>query len=436
MSMTRRLQRAVRHAESPLPTLQTPAQAAAAGYNNLIFADDFTSLSTIDTGHSGGAGYNWYLDRLAGWTPAAASDFSVANSVLKIDQSDAAVNCGITTMCSVSGNGYSFDRAYFEARMRFDPSKNAVSSGWPSFWSLSTEGFMNRGLETDMKRWSELDFFEEVPDAYNGSLHDWQHPDLLSSKVDYCNVNTNYKPLPGIDKTKWHTYGCLWESGRVQYYFDNQHILTTNYSDAAVPPEHTNYPVGTFSILDHEPRGVTMILGSGDNWPLEVDWVRVWGKQTSLLTFGDNSPSPRLPWQADFELDVNHLQGSSGAVVSRTTAEHYTGVAALKVVHSADQNSNAWVEIRGVTAGAPISFSARTKGTAGAAPIRCMLHYFDSAGTWLSNASAEVTPDGTWQQMTINSTIAAGTTRVTFAVDKPGNSTATDTVYFDEISIT
>lgn len=105
------------------PSVIVPAQAQAAGYVSLIFNDDFTSAATFDASHSGAPGFNWYLDRLNGWVPASMSEFSIVNSVLTISQTDSAVNCGISTMCSVSGNGQSFDRAYFEARMRFDPAK-------------------------------------------------------------------------------------------------------------------------------------------------------------------------------------------------------------------------------------------------------------------------------------------------------------------------
>lgn len=86
-------------------------------------------------------------------------------------------------------------------------------------------------------------------------------------------------------------------------------------------------------------------------------------------------------------------------------------------------------------AGKPVTATVRVKGTSGATPIRCSLHYFDIAGTWLGNASSGAAPDGTWQLITVNSTIPANTTAITVAFDKPGFSDAADTVYVDELLV-
>lgn len=414
-----------------------PAQAAAVGYSTLLFEDDFDAPTSIDMNSTGEAGYKWYVDRMVGWSTIKPGELAVNNSVLTITQTDTSgVNYAICTNSSVSNNGQAFKYFYAEARMRFVPNDGWPNIGGPSFWSLSTDDVWAYDAENTVPHWAELDFYEYVPGAYNGSVHDWLHPDPAQPKIDYVNSNTNYATLPGVDFSTWHTYGCLWTPGTIKYYFDGNHILTTNYAADTVPPEHPNYPIGTWSQLDKETNGMTIVLGSGNNWPLDVDWVRVWGQPSSLLSFTGCSPNPTLPLTATFELDDNHFMPIAGATVSRTTSQYDTGTASLQLLHSTDTNSSATCEIsRGLTPGAAFRATCRAKGIVGQSDIRLILHFFTADRTYLSNVSATVTPTGAWQTITANGSLPATVGIVSATVDKPGYSTNVSTVYIDNLTI-
>ena len=186
-----------------------------------------------------------------------------------------------------------FRYGYFEARMRFDPTLGKEGRGFPAWWAFS----VYHSRVNNMDRWAELDFFEAYAEysdysgAFVGTVHDWND----SSKVHYQSSN-NWQPLPEeTDFNKWHTYGCLWTPGEITWYFDDVPLMTQKYS-ATAPPEPipnagegspTPAPPGTFSILDTDPEGMLLILGSDPNWPLYVDWVRVWQSKDYSFTKSD-----------------------------------------------------------------------------------------------------------------------------------------------------
>ncbi len=256
-----------------------PNQAQEAGYRNLTFNDDFNSINTIDTGGSKKAGFNWYIDpAIWGKDNAIRSAYNVANSVLTVSNSGHYTGNWTLSSFSSQGNvGHSFRYGYFEARMRFDPTLGKKGRGFPAWWSLSTY----HSRVNNMDHWAELDFFEaytgglrDYEGAFVGTVHDWAD----SSKIHYQNSN-NWQPLPkDTDFNRWHTYGCLWEPGKITWYFDDKPLMTVTYSATAPPNPVGNppAPAGTYSILDSDPEGMLLILGSDTEWPLEVDWVRVW----------------------------------------------------------------------------------------------------------------------------------------------------------------
>jgi beta-glucanase (GH16 family) len=264
--------------------LAVPIQAENVGYKNLTFNDDFNSINTIDTAGSKKTGYNWYIDpAIWGDDNAIPSAYKVSNSVLTVTNSGHYTGNWTLSSFSSRGNvGHSFRYGYFEARIRFDPTLGKKGRGFPAWWSLSTY----HSRVNNMDHWAELDFFEaytgglsEYEGAFVGTVHDWAD----SSKKHYQNSN-NWQPLPKeTDFTQWHTYGCLWEPGKITWYFDDKPLMTLTYSATALPNPIGNppAPVGTYFILDRDPEGLLLILGSDTEWPLDVDWVRVWQENST-----------------------------------------------------------------------------------------------------------------------------------------------------------
>lgn len=270
-------------ADNPQNIISVPAPAAKVGYNRLVFFDDFDSLSTIDVKGTGNPGYKWYVDRpVWGDGITEPSAYSVSNSVLTVSSTGNTAGWALSSFSPKGNVGYSFKYSYFEARMRFDPALGKTSQSWPAWWSLSTR----HSRLNNMDHWAELDFFEaytgghaDYSGAFVGSIHDWAD----GSKRHYQNSN-NWKPLSKtVDFNQWHTYGCLWQPGEITWYFDDVALMTQSYSAGAPPVPSANgtttpTPTGVFNILDKESEGMLLILGSGPEWPMYVDWVRVWQK--------------------------------------------------------------------------------------------------------------------------------------------------------------
>lgn len=252
-----------------------PAPAQAAGFTSAKVNDTFDDLSSIDLTGSGASGKTWYTDRPFGFGKLPSGDLSVSDSVLTINQSHETMNYGISTISHNKKRGQGFQYGYFEARLAYDPSRASSTYGWPSFWAVSKDHAL---YQTD-NRWGELDILEAYHDPYQphqgffyGTLHDW-----TTWGGDKGSYGNHYWNMSGINPNEFHTYAALWTPGRVVWYFDGEPIITQNYSSSSAPsPNPNGWGSGTFGILDEETNGMTLVLGSGVNYPLKVDWVRVW----------------------------------------------------------------------------------------------------------------------------------------------------------------
>ncbi len=268
-------------------TVPVPAPATSAGMVTPVFSDDFDNLGTIDVHATNRAGYRWYRELPWGGGKQGMAEVQVNDSRLVLNQKVLNGNWGLSTLSPVTGEGTTFRFGYFEARMRFDPAGGLRSEGFPSFWMLQREQF----IAPYASRYAELDIFEAYKDpgtAYTGAfihtLHDVRDPRGGASKYENWQNLNNWSDA-GINAHAWHTYGCLWQPGLVVWYLDGNEIERCSYGAGRTPTEgaietvsrNRTSPVGIFENLDAAGGGLAMILGTGPNWPVEVDWVRVWG---------------------------------------------------------------------------------------------------------------------------------------------------------------
>ena len=162
-----------------------------------------------------------------------------------------------------------WSHAYFEAYLQFKIDGNIStdpSNGWPAFWSWSVQGLHGYGFGSSSltaANYTEIDFmenygsiFNDTPGTWTATMHQWPGGSVSDGDNNMTNDN-------------WHTYGCLWMStgngtGRVQFFFDGTQV------DKTVP---TGTNQTQFSL---ESMAQFLILGSGQNWNLNVDWVHVW----------------------------------------------------------------------------------------------------------------------------------------------------------------
>ncbi|MFL5281022.1 MAG: family 16 glycosylhydrolase [Rhodopila sp.] len=261
----------------PIP----PPQAVAAGYTTATFNDDFTDPNDISADNTGV--HNWYLHNGfdtnnkygANLTP---SDYTVSNGMLTmldtngypglntVNTNHPAISTP-TSHASNTGSGLAFQYGYFEASIKFDPSYGSLgpSEGWPSFWASAVQAY------NGINPYAELDFMEAYPTPGNnppvtlsGTVHQW-----LTGTSGYQNTN-NGMPLPkGINMNSFNTYGCLWAPTNITWYINNQVIMSVPTATATLTSTGTN----TFSAANASQ--MYLQLGTGHNWPMQVNWVHV-----------------------------------------------------------------------------------------------------------------------------------------------------------------
>jgi beta-glucanase (GH16 family) len=240
--------------------LQAPAQAAAAGYTSLVFEEEFDDTSGIDMSNSRQVGFNFYRFKPFGFGVTPLSELSVANSILTITPTEGSSTGyhALQSTCGIGSNQYvgsTFSGgAYFEGRLAHEL---VSSNGWPAFWTMSDDHLWE-GVGTNF--W-EVDFYEKLGTAtqYGVAVHDW----ATSSSTD--NDINHHETVPGgHDFADFHTYGLLWLPGdRYVAYLDDVAIKTFLFS--------------TFPWLSGgDDKTWPIIIGSGEGWPLDIDWVRVW----------------------------------------------------------------------------------------------------------------------------------------------------------------
>lgn len=248
-----------------------PPSAGLGGCDHLAFVDDFSDEATI--GLASQPETKWYRELPFGWGDTATSDYTVQGSVLRLTPAVERANWTISTLAS-TGEGRSFGHGYFEARMRFpEPQLAARGIAWPAFWALSSSHVTGVNDE----EWMEIDFFEAIDDhgsqRYHGTVHEWNADSSgsLQSHLSPAVVEAKF--------SEWNTFGCLWLPGHVSWYLNRSQLLAISYGADRLPsPSAPEMRQGTFSALDDPTHAMTVILGTGPGWLLDVDWVSIWTK--------------------------------------------------------------------------------------------------------------------------------------------------------------
>lgn len=259
--------------ENQAPPNSPPSQASAAGFDTLVFYDQFTQIKLNNTQNYKSsepwtAGF-WFL-------PPQNNHFVVNDG--------SAGTCGLTLMndwtkagsqfativshpkTTKTDTGTTFLYGYFEASLRFRQKSSEQTGATNNFgafylWSQSytehTDGFPENQeyCEIDIAEMSGAHFIN------NPEMHDWTVIDGVTAGSSKPNVLQNTTPIDPMDG-QFHTYGLLWENGKMQWYIDNILQLT-----------ETSYPVCN---IDRQ----ILVLQSGshghDEQITDVQWVRVW----------------------------------------------------------------------------------------------------------------------------------------------------------------
>ena len=281
-------------AANPNTGVTAPTQAANAGYHNLVFNDDFTT-NTIATTQGASSGYNWYWNFCVpnpipanSWTvntgataasinngnSGGGSNASPAGGILQINTGSFGNGTNNGNIISIPGYALNTSGAvlpplgtghwthfYIEAYIQFKINGALSSSdtnGWPAFWAWTAESIGNYGFGSSslvVQDMTEIDFLETFDTIFGNTPGVWQ------STMYNHGTGAQTQPVPNATTDdNWHTYGMLWTPGTVSIYYDN--VLAGSSSDSFTQLE-TN-------------QSLFIILGTGNNWQMNVDWVRVW----------------------------------------------------------------------------------------------------------------------------------------------------------------
>ncbi len=255
------------------PPKSPPSQASAAGFNTLVFYDQFTQISLNNT-------TNYVLSRP--WT-ASFWFLPPENNFYTINNGSSGT-CGLTLMNDWTGassqftiivshprttkinTGTTFLYGYFEASLRFRQQSGVQTDSTNNFgafylWSQSytehTDGYPGNEeyCEIDIAEMSGAHFIN------NPEMHDWTVINGVTGGPSKPNVLQNTSPIDPMDG-QFHTYGLLWTNGTTQWYVDNVFQLT-----------ETNY-----SICNTDRQILVLQSGSHghDEQITDVQWVRVW----------------------------------------------------------------------------------------------------------------------------------------------------------------
>lgn len=290
--------------------LLPPYQAAEAGYKINTFSSYFIE-SNVDTSDTRKPGFEWYIGKFFGWEPTQPENLELLNNKPLIIKTGKNANFTIATAARVNGSrkwvGQAFGGGgYFEAEIKFNPSDvlKPGSKGWPSFWAMGIEHMANLPeeqwpeQEKGYAHFIEIDILEYLfkeaknPNIYGANMHDWFGVWKKScAPKQFCKHSVPYKQVrkkvsPDTDFSKFHRYGFLWvpatkeTEGWGQFYFDNEPIgskMTWSIFEDQQPSMQKQ--PWTFGILDKQ--HLVLILGTGDNQPMDVRSVRVWQKSNN-----------------------------------------------------------------------------------------------------------------------------------------------------------
>lgn len=276
-----------------------PEAAKAAGMTRLVLEDDFDNYESIDMSGEGKPGYHWYADRPYGKSTLTYDEVVIENSVLTLKPERCGAAVTLPSYSRKGQTGFTYRFGYAEAKIRFpvDNLPPAENGQIPAFWGLGVDDVAGRSWY----RLGELDILEAIHPGsdltktiYTGTLHDhWKTPFdgkvLCTNSVNATGYQDQFDYLDG----EWHVYAALWEKGHVSWYLDNKLMHSARYEEGQLPqyyyrddptplprledtmPTYKRLPwKGGHTIMDHDE--MVLFFGGHKDWPMEIDWVRVW----------------------------------------------------------------------------------------------------------------------------------------------------------------
>ena len=240
---------------------QVPSGAVLGGFKNVVWSDYF---HTFD--QSGTWAQTWWLS-----TPTLGNNHD--GSVTRVPGAHIALvtNGGpygsmiINHPDVFAAYESSFLHGYFEASIRLATTTGAIANNWAAFYLVSKSFLENTDVApSGTAKRCELDVFEAHGHNQADTTEHWWTMPAGGQWGDQNNQATSLvfnlptDPLDG----NYHTYGMLWQYGKVTWYYDN--VLINSFD--------------SFPGCDTTPMSIIFGAHSygSDEQETDVQWVRVW----------------------------------------------------------------------------------------------------------------------------------------------------------------
>jgi hypothetical protein len=240
-----------------------PPQATSAGRGRLIFNENFANFHIRPDGvtYTGDNGVVW-ANNIGFYNPSPANLIAWNEPgvlTLSSGQGSAGVlNTHLRNWPRGNERGSTlFHFGYFEASMRL-AGAHPPPDNWASFWLFSAE---HQEVAKNPAEWSEIDIFESgFYPAYSAVVHDWHfNGQAYESPQQVPGYSGWHRLSQDIDLTQWHTYGALWEPGKISYYLDDKLVQTSV----------------TNKINDMQPCSIILSVNGNNKSQAQFRWVHV-----------------------------------------------------------------------------------------------------------------------------------------------------------------
>lgn len=282
-----------------------PTPAAAAGMERVVFFDDFDSSETVDMNNEQTPDFHWYVDRAYGRPPMRPEEIEwhTEESFVRLKGEN---GCGLSSVCSHTGEGFSWKYGYIEARIRIEEIEK-IGETPPLFYMLALPDYLGKawvdnGLisvftcpKTKNKQGKRAPYYAGALFHYQRSWErDRDGKPIVRSASNLVNATGYHDWFTFLDE-EWHTYGLLWEPGHIAWFMDGKEMHSVRFGVGELPRHYyRNQPtplqpiegqdlkyasrqwLGAYTVFNDEPMLIDLCARA--EWPMDVDWVRVWQK--------------------------------------------------------------------------------------------------------------------------------------------------------------
>ncbi len=312
--------------------LDAPALAQKAGFDKLVFSDEFDSIDSIDTLATGAEGYKWYVTRNWSAGTVTRDEYDIKDGILTL-KNDGSYGITLSTVDVNTHNGFGWNKGYLEVRLRIPHPE--VTGGGPNVWSFP----LGKALELpgENTRWVEMDWMEfwGVTDRYDQgywtvTLHDITRPDGAADTSEWYSNTGN--AVNALGDKQWHVLSWVWDTNIIQAYMDGIKMFEITYDESTIPSSMPTVHKGElkdgiFSILN-EQVNCLYLSGYATN-PMEVDYVRIWQGEGGGISSDDDENGEDDEIIVDMDAEsfwYNYCTDDWGDPIIKVTKENYQNI--------------------------------------------------------------------------------------------------------------